>query len=80
MSSRLAILEGFNGPGGLGAYKKKRRKSKSKRKGHAKKSTHTRAKVRSAFRSAVITCRKEAPGKGRFGTCMRSEIKKNLRG
>lgn len=72
--NRIAIFEGndvsFAGP-------KRRRKSR-KSKARSKSSKYTRGQVRSAFGKAAVKCRAEAPGKGKYGTCMRREMKKNL--
>lgn len=93
MPNRIAILEGYNTElsGFAGVKKGRKRKSgkksrkstsrarRSTRKASKKASKYTRSQVRSAFKVAAVKCRVEAPQKGKYGTCMRNEIKRMLK-
>lgn len=70
--SKLAILEGLSGFGAARRGRKRKAKKSS-----ASKSKYTRAQVRKAFGKAAKDCRVEAPKN--YGSCMRREMKSNLR-
>ena len=83
-SNRIAILEGYTqgeSMSGFGApprRKKRALKSSRRAKRSSSKTGLTRGQVRSAFRTAAVKCRVEAPQKGKYGSCMKREMRSLL--